>query len=57
MPLPFDRQDELVDEFVSPLNSEDTEVFYSPESPVEVFEPKPKKRDKFNMVKNMGVEL
>jgi hypothetical protein len=62
MPLPMDKQetiipyerDEMVDEFVSPANSEDTEVFYSPESPVAI---KPRKKDKFNMQKNMGVEL
>ena len=55
LPLPYDRQEELVDEFVTPVNSvESNDVFYSPESPVE---PKQKKRDRFNMLKNMGIEL
>lgn len=54
-PLPYDRQDELVDEFVTPVNSVVKEdVFYSPESPVT---PKPNKRDRLNMLKNMGIEL
>jgi hypothetical protein len=64
LPLPLDRQEmilpydnEEVEVFVSPVNSEDTEVFYSPESPIKLVSPKPNKRDRFNKVKNMGVEL
>ena len=69
MPLPYERQEsiipyereEMVDEFLTPVNSltpatENTDVFYSPDSP-DVFEPKPRKKNKFTKVKNMGVEL
>jgi hypothetical protein len=61
MPLPMDKQEtiipyereEMVDEFVSPANSESSVEFYSPESPVAI-KPRP---NKLNMMKNMGVEL